>query len=82
MKFTIVASALAMAVSACATGTGGGSSGGSCNANTKQVCCNGLANCLVQVVGKNCDGSAYCCNTEAPVGALVNVALLNCVDLL
>ncbi|KAJ3460427.1 hypothetical protein MRS44_011294 [Fusarium solani] len=71
-----------MAVSACATGTGGGSTGGSCNANTKQVCCNGLLNCAVQVLGKNCDGSAYCCKTDAPVGALVNVALLNCVDLL
>ena len=67
MKFTIVTSALAMAVSACATGTGGGSTGGSCNANTKQVCCNGLLNCAVQVLGKNCDGSAYCCKTEAPV---------------
>ncbi|EEU43478.1 uncharacterized protein NECHADRAFT_82801 [Fusarium vanettenii 77-13-4] len=66
MKFTIVASALAMAVSACATGTGGGSTGGSCNANTKQVCCNGLLNCAVQVLGKNCDGSAYCCKTDAP----------------
>ncbi|KAI8663634.1 hypothetical protein NCS57_00964900 [Fusarium keratoplasticum] len=77
MKFTIIASALAMAVSACATGTGG-----SCNANTKQVCCNGLLNCAVQVLGKNCNGEAYCCKTEAPVGALVNIALLNCVDLL
>lgn len=67
MKFTIVASALAMAVSACATGTGGGSTGGSCNANTKQVCCNGLLSCAVQVLGKNCDGSAYCCKTDAPV---------------
>ncbi|KAL2678972.1 hypothetical protein Neosp_009726 [[Neocosmospora] mangrovei] len=82
MKFTIVASALAMAVSTCATGTGGGSTGGSCNANTKQICCNGLLSCAVQVLGKNCDGSAYCCKTDAPAGALVNVALLNCVDLL
>ncbi|KAJ4329268.1 hypothetical protein N0V84_000161 [Fusarium piperis] len=81
MKFTIIASALAMAASVCATPTGG-QTGGSCNASTKQVCCNGLLNCAVQLVGQNCDGNAYCCKTDAPANALVNIALLNCVDLL
>lgn len=65
MNFSIVASALAMAVSVCATATGGHNSG-SCNANTKQVCCNGLLTCAVQILGKNCDGSTYCCKTSAP----------------
>ncbi|KAF4974600.1 hypothetical protein FZEAL_8527 [Fusarium zealandicum] len=94
MKFTIVASVLAMAATAIAApaevearthGGGGGSGGGKtnvCSANTKQVCCNGFLSCAVQVLGKNCDGSAYCCKTAAPVGALINVALLNCVDIL
>ncbi|RSL41879.1 hypothetical protein CEP53_012501 [Fusarium sp. AF-6] len=86
MKFTIVASILAMAATAIAAPTEvearGGGSAGSCNANAQQVCCNGILSCAVQVLGKNCDGSAYCCETAAPVGTLINVALLNCVDIL
>ncbi|KAM0544205.1 hypothetical protein ACHAPJ_011956 [Fusarium lateritium] len=91
MKFTTIASVLAMAATAVAapadvearTGGGGGGGGGTttCSANNKQVCCNGLS-CLVQVLGKTCSGDAYCCETGAPVGTLVNVALLNCVKLL
>ncbi|KAI8714961.1 hypothetical protein NCS52_01002700 [Fusarium sp. LHS14.1] len=85
MKFTIFASVLAMAATAIAAPTEvearSGGSAGSCNANAQQVCCNGL-NCLVQILGKNCDGSAYCCQTSAPVGNLINVALLNCVNIL
>ncbi|KAF4470745.1 hydrophobin 3 precursor [Fusarium albosuccineum] len=92
MKFTIVASALAMAATAIAApaeveartgGGGGGSGGGSCSStHNKQVCCNGLLSCAVQVIGSNCNSNAYCCSTGAPVGALVNIALLNCVDIL
>lgn len=73
MKFTFVASVLAMAAAAIAAPaeiealearTGGGKT---CSTNNKQVCCNGLLNCVVQVLGQNCDSSAYCCKTDAPV---------------
>lgn len=73
MKFTTVASVLAMAATAIAAPAdveargGGHGSGGSCSADTQQVCCNGILSCAVQVLGKNCDGSAYCCQTGAPV---------------
>lgn len=51
-------------------GKGGGGSGGgggkTCSASgKKQVCCNGLLNCVVQVASSNCNNSAYCCNTSA-----------------
>ncbi|KAJ4309163.1 hypothetical protein N0V84_011669 [Fusarium piperis] len=86
MKFTTVASVLAMAATAIATPTEvearGGGSAGPCNANAQQVCCNGLLQCAVQVLGKNCDGSAYCCETAAPVGTLINTALLKSVNIL
>ncbi|RSL59907.1 hypothetical protein CEP54_007048 [Fusarium duplospermum] len=86
MKFTTAASILAMAATAIAAPTEvearGGGSAASCNANAQQVCCNGILSCAVQILGKNCDGSAYCCETAAPVGTLINVALLNCVDIL
>ncbi|KAJ4253471.1 hypothetical protein NW762_010629 [Fusarium torreyae] len=89
MKFTTIASVLALAATAVAapadvearTGGGGGGSTTTCSANNKQVCCNGLS-CLVQVLGNTCSGDAYCCKTDAPAGTLVNVALLNCVKLL
>ncbi|KAH6851058.1 hypothetical protein B0I37DRAFT_429511 [Chaetomium sp. MPI-CAGE-AT-0009] len=54
----------------------------SCSAQSANVCCNGLASCLVTALGKNCDGSSYCCETTAPQGGLVNVNALNCVKLL
>ncbi|KAJ6439166.1 Farnesyl pyrophosphate synthase [Purpureocillium lavendulum] len=46
--------------------------------NGKKICCSGLLNCLV---GGSCSNQAYCCNTNAPAGTLVNVALLNCVHI-
>ncbi|KAH6640639.1 hypothetical protein F5144DRAFT_590072 [Chaetomium tenue] len=54
----------------------------SCSSQSANVCCNGLASCLVTVVGKNCDGSSYCCETNAVQGGLVNVDALNCVKVL
>ncbi|KAG0059724.1 hypothetical protein BGZ92_006870, partial [Podila epicladia] len=48
----------------------------------KQVCCNGLANCLIQAVGENCSNEAFCCETKSPTGITVlYVNLLNCVKL-
>ncbi|KAK5994203.1 hypothetical protein PT974_07646 [Cladobotryum mycophilum] len=92
MKYTAALSVLALAATAAAvpteivarTGGGGGGSGGSggvCNNNSQQVCCNGLLTCLIQVLGSNCDSHSYCCSTGAPVGSLINIALLNCVAL-
>ncbi|KAL4728760.1 hypothetical protein ACLX1H_003159 [Fusarium chlamydosporum] len=60
----------------------GGGNNPVCSAQNNQVCCNGILSCAVQVLGSNCQGNAYCCKTDAPVGAFINVALLNCVDLL
>ncbi|KAF4966700.1 hypothetical protein FSARC_5644 [Fusarium sarcochroum] len=88
MQFTTIASILAMASAAIAAPadiearTNPGDNTNVCSTNNQQVCCNGLLNCVVQVLGKTCDGSAYCCKTGAPTGALINVALLNCVKLL
>ncbi|KAI1058797.1 hypothetical protein LB507_004113, partial [Fusarium sp. FIESC RH6] len=88
MQFSTLASVLTMAVAAIAAPadtlearTGGGNNA-VCSAQNKQVCCNGLLSCAVQVLGSNCNGNSYCCKSDAPVGALINVALLNCVDLL
>ncbi|KJZ74344.1 hypothetical protein HIM_06350 [Hirsutella minnesotensis 3608] len=53
-----------------------------CSAShNKQACCNGAANCLIQVVGDNCKNEAYCCKTGHSVGLLVNVNALNCLKL-
>ncbi|KAJ4015497.1 uncharacterized protein FIESC28_05354 [Fusarium coffeatum] len=88
MQFSTLASVLTMAVAAIAAPadtlearTGGGNNA-VCSAQNNQVCCNGLLSCAVQVLGSNCNGNSYCCKSDAPVGALVNVALLNCVKLL
>jgi hypothetical protein len=55
----------------------------SCSSQSANVCCNGLAaDCLVTLLGKNCDGSSYCCETNAVQGGLVNVNALNCVKVL
>ncbi|KAJ4188970.1 hypothetical protein NW755_006472 [Fusarium falciforme] len=54
-----------------------------CSVENKQVCCNGLLNCAVQILGDSCKGgNAYCCNTGATPGTWINIALANCVDIL
>ncbi|KAF5019938.1 hypothetical protein F66182_8035 [Fusarium sp. NRRL 66182] len=94
MQFTTIASILAMTAAVIAApteieartghgnpgGEGSGNGNSICSANNQQVCCSGLS-CIVQVLSDNCQGNAYCCNTGAPTGALVNVALLNCLNL-
>ncbi|KAK6854154.1 hypothetical protein PG995_009247 [Apiospora arundinis] len=65
--------------------TGGGGGGGSsktCSGDTKQVCCNGLLNCVVQVLGSQCSGGVYCCNTSSGTGSIINIQALNCIKLL
>ncbi|KAK7943588.1 uncharacterized protein PG986_012701 [Apiospora aurea] len=63
------------------TGGGGGSTK-TCSGNTKQTCCNGLLNCVVQVLGSQCSGGVYCCNTSAGTGSIINIQALNCLKLL
>jgi len=57
-----------------------------CNAASTNVCCQGgvLGGllCAVSVIGGSCNGQAYCCNTDAPVGVLINIQLLNCLKLI
>ncbi|KAK4101161.1 hypothetical protein N658DRAFT_496453 [Parathielavia hyrcaniae] len=58
-----------------------------CNNEQKSVCCNGGLlggiGCTVGVLsiltGDTCQGSAYCCETQAAAGAIVNINALNCV---
>ncbi|KAJ5819326.1 hypothetical protein N7474_004917 [Penicillium riverlandense] len=58
-------------------------SAASCSSSgNKQVCCDGVANCLVQVIGDTCSANAYCCKTDAESGNGINLDLLNCVKLL
>ncbi|PNY25477.1 Uncharacterized protein TCAP_04587, partial [Tolypocladium capitatum] len=88
MKYTAALSIFALAGAAMAAPTdieartpGGPPSAGGCTiAGTQQVCCSGLLSCAVQIIGSSCT-NAYCCSTDAPVGALVNIALLNCLAL-
>ncbi|KAM4065505.1 hypothetical protein HRG_004190 [Hirsutella rhossiliensis] len=87
MKYTAAFSVLALAATAIAVptelearggpGNGGGSGGGgtTCSASgQKQVCCTGLLNCLVAVVGENCNNSAYCCTTDAPAVRMISTS--------
>lgn len=77
MQFTKIASVLAMAAAAIAAPapgnyeveprTGGGNNQPVCSAQSQQVCCTGLLNCVVQVLGSSCETKSYCCKTDAPV---------------
>ncbi|KAM0544648.1 hypothetical protein ACHAPJ_011709 [Fusarium lateritium] len=90
MQFTTIASIFAMAAVAIAApadieartgGKAGDTNNEICSANNQQVCCTGGLNCLVQVLGSSCKGgNAYCCETGASTGGLVNIALLNCLN--
>jgi hypothetical protein len=75
MKTATALSALTMAVAVIAAPSdieARGSSSSSCNNKThKQVCCNGLLACTVQVLGSNCNNDAYCCKTNAPVVSIL-----------
>ncbi|QPC72167.1 hypothetical protein HYE68_002919 [Fusarium pseudograminearum] len=88
MQFSTLTTVFALAAAAIAAPadiearTGHDNNNAVCSAQNNQVCCNGLLSCAVQVLGSNCNGNSYCCKTDAPTGALINVALLNCVKLL
>ncbi|KAI9896051.1 hypothetical protein N3K66_008951 [Trichothecium roseum] len=88
MKLSIAAAALAMVLPALAAPapadldarTGGSSHEEICNNKGKQVCCTGLLDCIVTL--NVCQDKAYCCKTDKPDNALVNISLLNCVSIL
>jgi hypothetical protein len=115
MKFTIAATTLALAATALAAPSLNARTDPQpptpppsdiCPNDNKQVCCNGILTCLVQVLGGPCDNDVFCCETDAPEvsipwsllavhelglqegwhdayqGAFINIALLNCVDIL
>ncbi|RYP42610.1 hypothetical protein DL767_000134 [Monosporascus sp. MG133] len=81
MKFTTLTALVTLAVAATAAPTEVEVRTESCTNKQKSVCCNGILNCVVQVIAPSCSGSAYCCETDAPDGALINLALLNCVKI-
>ncbi|KAJ3537299.1 hypothetical protein NM208_g6374 [Fusarium decemcellulare] len=94
MKYSATLATFTMAIVALAAPaelearTGGGSGGGgnptTCSSTgQKQVCCNGVLalNCLVQILGSQCSGDAYCCETGAPIGSLITINALNCINL-
>ncbi|KAF5675180.1 hydrophobin 3 precursor [Fusarium heterosporum] len=86
MQFSAVASILAMATAAFAAPADvearTNPNNPVCSAQNKQVCCNnGILNCAVQILGGSCSGNAYCCKTDAPLGVLINVQLLNCAKI-
>lgn len=74
MKYTAALLALVATVAAAPAeveSRNGGGGGGDCNNNGgTQVCCNGVLDCLVQVVGDSCSNQAYCCQTDAPAVSL------------
>ncbi|KAF2493790.1 hypothetical protein BU16DRAFT_619016 [Lophium mytilinum] len=78
MKPSTVFSILSLALATSAAPNDGGSCNGG---NNKQVCCTGVLNCVVQVLGSNCDASTYCCSTDATTGAIISINALNCVKL-
>ncbi|KAK3904908.1 hypothetical protein C8A05DRAFT_13260 [Staphylotrichum tortipilum] len=79
--FTLLA--VAMTASAVPSGHGGGSAEiNACSSKTANVCCGGLLGCVITLVGKECEGSSYCCDTTAPQGGVIDVNALNCVKLL
>ena len=80
MQFTTLVSALAMAlmVSAAPADIEARTSGDNsiCKAaGDKQVCCNGILDCVVQALGSACTTKSYCCKSagnKAVVSTLQN----------
>lgn len=66
----LVATALAAPAEVVArTGGGGETPPSTCNNNQQQVCCAGVVGllCLVDILGGNCNGGAYCCDSGSSV---------------
>jgi hypothetical protein len=66
MKYAAALSTFALAATAIAAPAEIEARNPCSNNGQRQVCCTGLLECVVQVLGGNCN-NAYCCNTEAPV---------------
>ncbi|EGS23441.1 uncharacterized protein CTHT_0001330 [Thermochaetoides thermophila DSM 1495] len=95
MQFTTIFTVLALAFSAAAApapaekSSGGSTTITSCSNESKPVCCNksdgligvdvlGLT-CAVALLGGQCQGTSYCCETDAAEGDGINITALNCV---
>ncbi|KAK4033921.1 hypothetical protein C8A01DRAFT_39617 [Parachaetomium inaequale] len=87
MQFTSLFTILAVAMTASALPSdvvprgGGGPSITSCSTQSANVCCNGIASCLLNVAAKDCSADSYCCESSAVQAGLVNVAA-DCLKLL
>ncbi len=72
MQFSSVFTILAVAMTASAIPSGGKGGGGSteinaCSSKTANVCCGStVLGCLITLIGKECAGESYCCDTNAP----------------
>jgi hypothetical protein len=102
MKFTTTLSVIALAGAAAATPveiearTGGGGGGGNtptCDSNQHQVCCASVigVQCLIDILGGNCNGGTYCCNAGGASVSyhpfltystrdFINLFILGCLD--
>ncbi|AEO71287.1 uncharacterized protein THITE_2123482 [Thermothielavioides terrestris NRRL 8126] len=71
MQFTSIFTVLAVAMTAAALPSAGTvaprvADNNYYSSETANTCCTGVANCVLQLVGETCSGSAYCCETDAP----------------
>ncbi|KAK3314597.1 hypothetical protein B0H66DRAFT_605544 [Apodospora peruviana] len=84
--FTILAIAMTTAAAPAEVEARNGGSP-SCNTDQKAVCCNTIVGAvLCDVVNilstGTCSAGSYCCSTDAPLGAFINIQALNCVKAL
>ncbi|KAK4118207.1 hypothetical protein N657DRAFT_685404 [Parathielavia appendiculata] len=91
MQYSSIFTILALAMTAIAAPSekvvragGGDTTIGSCNSSNSNVCCTsgllGVLNCIA-VLGKNCEGSAYCCSDKTIQNGVVNLDA-SCVEVL
>ncbi|KAI2632440.1 hypothetical protein GGS26DRAFT_556018 [Hypomontagnella submonticulosa] len=83
MQFSTITTLFALAAVAVAAPTEvTARTDGKCtNEQPNQVCCaNGIFDCVL-TFGSTCGGTAYCCKGTGD-GGFINIAVLNCVELL
>ncbi|KAJ4306809.1 hypothetical protein N0V88_000177 [Collariella sp. IMI 366227] len=89
MQFSTIFTVLAAAMTASAfpkmvmpRGGGGSNEVNVCSStHNTAVCCNGVLDCVVNVIASNCDQSAYCCESgDAVQGGLINLNA-NCLSI-
>lgn len=80
MQFSTIFTVLAAAMTATAlpnVARSGGDETAVCSStHNNNVCCDGLLNCVLNVVAENCSNDAYCCKSDAvQVSSLLNQPL-------